>query len=56
MMKIKILKTGKWLRFNNKTCMCSICGQGVLRDNIEHYKYCFNCGAKMKIEWKDNKE
>ena len=36
MIKIKIQKIGKWLRFNNETCMCSICGQGVSRDNKEN--------------------
>ena len=50
MIQIKIQKTSKWLHFDKETSMCSICGQRVLTNNIGHYKYCFNCGAKLKGE------
>ena len=29
---------------------CSVCGTNVMTDNIECYKYCHGCGAKMIIE------
>lgn len=53
MIQIKIQKTGSWLKYKYPkeiSYMCSECGQRLVTEGIRHYKYCFNCGAKMKGE------
>lgn len=44
-------KTGHWKKISPSGIMeCSVCGGNVLTSDIEAYKYCHHCGAKMKIE------
>ena len=44
-------KMGHWKRISPaKIYECSECGQNVMTDNIDCYKFCHCCGAKMKGE------
>lgn len=41
-------KTGHWKKISPAGIMeCSVCGGNVLTSDIEAYKYCHHCGAKM---------
>lgn len=41
--------TGHWVRISPaKIYECSECGQTVMTDDIECYRYCHGCGAEMK--------
>lgn len=42
-------KKGKWVRISPaKIYECSICGQNVMTDDIECYRFCHGCGADMR--------
>lgn len=42
-------KTGHWKKISPAGIMeCSVCGGNVLTSDIEAYKYCHHCGAKME--------
>lgn len=44
-------KTGKWLIEGFGCCevgLCSKCGIGIERSDVPKFKYCPNCGTKMK--------
>ena len=42
-------KTGNWKKISPAGIMeCSVCGGNVLTSDIECYKYCHHCGAKME--------
>jgi hypothetical protein len=42
-------KTGKWLKISPAGIYeCSECGQAVMTGDIEAYKFCHGCGAKME--------
>lgn len=44
-------KTGHWKKISPAGIMeCSVCGGNVLTSDIEAYKYCHHCGAKMEGE------
>lgn len=44
-------KTGHWKKISPAGIMeCSVCGENVLTGDIEAYKYCHHCGAKMEGE------
>ena len=44
-------KTGHWKKISPAGIMeCSVCGGNVLTSDIEAYKYCHHCGAKMERE------
>lgn len=44
-------KTGHWKKISPAGIMeCSVCGGNVLTSDIECYKYCHHCGAKMEGE------
>lgn len=41
--------TGRWKRISPAGIYeCSECGQNVMTGDIECYKFCHGCGAKMK--------
>jgi len=41
-------KTGKWIKISPAGIYeCSECGQNVMTNDIDAYKYCHGCGAKM---------
>lgn len=43
-------KIGKWLKVSPAGIYeCSECGQAVMTNDIEAYKYCHGCGLKMKV-------
>jgi len=40
--------TGEWKQISlAKIYECSECGQNVMTNDIEAYKFCHNCGARM---------
>lgn len=40
---------GAWRRISAaRIYECSLCGQNVLTDDIDVYKYCHGCGARME--------
>lgn len=42
------VKHGKWVRISPaKIYECSECGQTILTGDIECYKFCHGCGARM---------
>ena len=42
-------KTGTWKKISPAIiCECSECGQMVMTGDIESYKFCHGCGARMK--------
>ena len=44
-------RTGHWTKISPaKIYECSECGQNVMTYDIERYKYCPNCGCRMKGE------
>lgn len=46
-----INRKGQWKRISPaKIYECSECGQNVMTDNIECYKFCHGCGARMGEE------
>ena len=48
---LKNQKTGHWKKISHAGIMeCSVCGENVLTSDIEAYKYCHHCGAKMEGE------
>ena len=41
-------KTGKWKKISPAIiCECSECGRMVMTGDIESYKFCHGCGARM---------
>ncbi len=43
-------KTGKWVKISSAGIYkCSQCGQTVITADIEAYKFCHGCGAKMEV-------
>ena len=41
-------KTGKWKKISSAIiCECSECGRMVMTGDIESYKFCHGCGARM---------
>ena len=43
-------KTGKWVKISAAGIYeCSQCGQNVMTSDIEAYKFCHGCGAKMEV-------
>ena len=40
-------KKGKWIEYCYQNLSCSNCGYIVADTDIDEYKYCPNCGAKM---------
>ena len=41
-------KTGEWKQISPaRIYECTVCGQNVMTDDIECYKFCHGCGAKM---------
>lgn len=45
------VKHGKWVRISPaKIYECSECGQTILTGDIECYKFCHGCGARMDEE------
>lgn len=43
-------KTGKWVKISPAGIYeCNQCGQNVMTADIEAYKFCPNCGAKMEV-------
>lgn len=41
-------KTGKWVKISPAGIYeCSQCGQNIMTSDIEVYKFCHGCGAKM---------
>ena len=54
-------KCGKWVSDDDnvwwegsKTKFCSCCGQGVNVECIPWFKFCPNCGADMRADYKTN--
>lgn len=44
-------KTGKWIKISPAGIYeCSECGQNVMTSDIDCYKWCHGCGAKMMEE------
>lgn len=44
-------RVGHWIQISPaKIYECSVCGQNVKTDDIDCYKYCHGCGARMKGE------
>lgn len=42
-------KTGKWVKISPAGIYeCNQCGQNVMTADIEAYKFCHGCGAKME--------
>lgn len=47
-------RVGHWIQISPaKIYECSECGKNVMTDDIECYKYCHGCGARMKGEQND---
>lgn len=42
-------KAGKWIEHCYQNLSCSNCGYIVADTDIDEYKYCPNCGAKMEV-------
>ena len=43
-------KTGKWVKISPAGIYeCNQCGQNVMTADIEAYKFCHGCGAKMEV-------
>jgi DNA-directed RNA polymerase subunit RPC12/RpoP len=43
-------KTGKWVKISHAGIYeCNQCGQNVMTSDIEAYKFCHGCGAKMEV-------
>ena len=43
-------KTGKWNQISPAGIYeCNQCGQNVMTSDIEAYKFCHGCGAKMEV-------
>ena len=41
-------KTGKWVKISPAGIReCSLCHHSILTSDIDVYKFCFSCGAKM---------
>lgn len=41
-------KIGEWRQISPaRIYECTVCGQNVMTDDIDCYKFCHNCGAKM---------
>lgn len=44
----RIGRAGKWLQISPAGIYeCSACGQNVMTDDIDAYRWCHGCGAKM---------
>ena len=42
-------KTGRWIQISPAGIYeCSECGKNVMTNDIEEYKWCHGCGAKME--------
>lgn len=42
-------KKGKWVKISPAGIReCSLCHQSILTSDIDVYKFCFSCGAKME--------
>lgn len=42
-------RKGKWIKiYPANIYECSVCGQNVMTNDIEAYKFCHGCGAEMK--------
>ena len=44
------VKHGHWIWRGGNLYECSECGQNVMTNDIECYKYCHGCGARMGEE------
>jgi rubrerythrin len=40
----------KWIEYCYQNFICSKCGYIAADTDIDEYKYCPNCGAKMEVE------
>ena len=48
-------KKGKWIKISPANIYeCSVCGQSVMTNDIETYKFCHGCGADMRGEQDDS--
>ena len=44
-------KTGRWLKISPANIFeCSLCGKHIMTDDIECFKWCHRCGARMEGE------
>lgn len=44
-------KKGKWIKISPANIYeCSVCGQNVMTNDIETYKFCHGCGADLRGE------
>lgn len=42
-------RKGKWIKISPANIYeCSVCGQNVMTNDIETYKFCHGCGADMR--------
>jgi hypothetical protein len=43
-------KTGKWKKISPASIYeCSVCGQNIMTQDIDAYRYCHGCGAEMEV-------
>lgn len=47
-LKEQQLNKGKWVEYCYQNLSCSKCGHIIADTDIDEYKYCPNCGAKMQ--------
>ncbi len=48
---VEPVRHGKWNRISSaKIYECSVCGQNVCTGDIECYRFCHRCGARMDKE------
>jgi polyhydroxyalkanoate synthesis regulator phasin len=43
-------RTGNWTKIDNHRWKCTACGKETDLPHYDGAYYCFNCGAKMKVE------
>ena len=43
-------KTGHWESYCYQNNRCSVCGYIIADSDTDEYKYCPNCGARMRVE------
>lgn len=42
-------RKGKWIKISPANIYeCSVCGQNVMTNDIEAYRFCHGCGAEME--------
>ena len=43
-------KKGKWTKISPASIYeCSVCGQNIMTQDIDAYRYCHGCGAEMEV-------